>query len=114
MVLIFILGFELGPGSVGWPYVAEICSPPGITFATMANWFWTLAVGFFYPYMNDDWLPDGKAFLVFGGISFVGIIFFCMYFKETKGKTKEEIDRMFRADNPSGPYKRFSSEEVDA
>lgn len=107
---LFIIGFELGPGAVGWPYVAEICNPRGVTLATMANWFWTLVIAIIWPSMNK-WMPDGKALLVFVGITFVGLVFFIVFMKETKGKSKDEIERMFRADVPT-VYKRFDTDEA--
>ena len=55
--LIFICAFEFGPGSIGWPYLGEICHPTGIAFASLVNWFFTLVVGIFYPFLNNSWLP---------------------------------------------------------
>ena len=54
---VFIVGFELGPGSLGWPYLGEICHPKGTAFASLVNWFFTLLVGILYPFLNGSWLP---------------------------------------------------------
>lgn len=108
VVLVFILGFELGPGSIGWPFLGEVCHPKAMSIAVGANWFWTLVVAAtFLPMKN--WLNAG-VFLIYGGISFFGIIFFIIYFKETKGKSREECQRIFRKD---AAYSKFQQEEID-
>ena len=65
----FILLFELGSGSIFWPYAAEICTDKGTALATVHVWFWTLVVGLLVPYMMQDWMPEGRTFLVFAALS---------------------------------------------
>ena len=86
---VFIIGFELGPGSICWAYVSEICHKKAASLATISNWFWTLVVAFMFPYLNGVWLKDGYVDLIFAGISVLGFLFFLVYFKETRGKTSE-------------------------
>ena len=45
----FLLMFELGVGSILWPYAAEICTVKGTALATVNTWFWTMVVGLFTP-----------------------------------------------------------------
>ena len=66
-----MLMFELGSGSIFWPYAAEICTDKGTALATVHVWFWTMIVGLLTPYMMEDWLPKGKTFIVFGVLSFL-------------------------------------------
>lgn len=89
--LVFIVGFEFGPGSLGWPYLAEICHPTGMGLASLANWFWTLVVGLLYPFLANSWLPEGYVDLIFVVASFIGLFFFWIYFLETRGKTPDQI-----------------------
>lgn len=89
LCLIFIVGFEFGPGSLGWPYLGEICHPTAIGFALIVNWLFTLIVGLFYPFLNGEWMPEGWVDLIFVCCSAVGLVFFIVYFKETRGKTPE-------------------------
>ena len=91
--LVFIVGFELGPGSIGWPYVSEICNPKAIGIATMSNWVWTLLVGLTYPFMQSS--MGAFANLVFAGLSLVGLIFYLLYMKETRGLTTEELSELY-------------------
>ena len=65
----FLLFFEVGTGSIFWPYAAEICTDKGTAIATVHVWFWTLMVGLLTPYMMDGWLPEGRTFLFFAGLS---------------------------------------------
>ena len=89
--LIFIVGYEYGLGSLGWPYLGEICHPTAIGFASIVNWFWTLVVGLLYPFLNGKWMPEGYVDLIFVGISAIGFVFFWFNFLETRGKTPEQI-----------------------
>ena len=93
--IIFVIGFEFGLGTLGFPYIAEICHPTALGVALTSNWFWSLVVSFFYPYLANDWLASGYANLIFAVVSFVGVLFFYGYFLETRGKTQEQIKRMF-------------------
>ena len=99
LCLVFIVGFEFGPGSLGWPYLAEVCHPTAMGLASLANWFWTLVVSLFYPFLNGQWLPEGWVDLGFVAASLIGLIFFWFNFKETRGKTPEQIQRMFMGES---------------
>jgi hypothetical protein len=110
--IVFICGFEFGPGAVGWPYVSEICTTEGAVLATGANWFWTLVVGLTFNYLNGVWMPTGYVFLLYGSISFVGFLFYLAYFKETRGLTRDETQRLFRKDQQQN-YQKFDSRDDD-
>ena len=68
-ISLFLLMFEMGVGSILWPYAAEICTDKGTALATVHTWFWTLVVGLLTPYMMNNWLPHGRTFLVFAALS---------------------------------------------
>lgn len=112
MAIIFICAFELGPGSIGWAYVAEICTDKGRGVSSIMNWFWTLVVGVLYPYLNGIWIKQkGAADLIFVGASVAGFIFYWIYFLETRGKSTTELKRLFRKENTL--YQKFEQEEVE-
>ena len=69
IISFFLLMFEMGVGSILWPYAAEICTDKGTALATVHTWFWTLMVGLLTPYMMNNWLPYGRTFLVFAVLS---------------------------------------------
>ena len=94
-ILLFIVAFEFGPGSLDWPYLSEICHPTAISVAAQVNWICSILVNLLYPYLKDQWLPEGVVDYIFAGFSAVGFVFFIFYFIETKGRTKEQIARAF-------------------
>ena len=93
---VFIFLFEVGTGSIVFPYIAEVCSNKGAAVAMINLWFWTLIVGLLTPPMFNDWLQDGKTFIVFGVLSALGFLYVLIYMKETKGKTEAEVKRLYR------------------
>ena len=98
-IILFIMAFEFGPGSLDWPYLGEICHPTGISIASQVNWIFTILVGFAYPYLKGPpLLHEGVVDFMFAGCSAIGLVFFWFYFIETKGKTKEQIARAFYAE----------------
>ena len=98
LCIVFIVGFNFGMGSIAMPYLAEICHPYAMGLGQLANWIWVLVVGLLYPYASQEWLPNGETNLIFAGLSVVGLLFLCFNFKETRGKTPEQIQRMFQPD----------------
>merc|ERR1712151_961770 len=94
----FILFFELGSGSIFWPYAAEISTDKGSALATVHNWFWTMVVGLLTSYMVKDWLPDGKTFIVFAALSGAGTAYIYFFMKETKGLSERQVKRLYQSE----------------
>jgi len=42
--IMFIFGFECGPGPIVWLYLSEICNDKATSFNTVMCWVWTLVV----------------------------------------------------------------------
>ena len=97
---VFILLFELGTGSIVFPYIAEVCNNKASSVATVNLWLWTLIVGLLTPPMFNQWLPNGETFIVFGVLSALGFVYAYVYMKETKGLTEAQVKRLYRTDNP--------------
>lgn len=95
----FICAFEFGPGPIVWLYISEICNDKATSVGTVVNWFWTLVVSVLAPFLINDWLTDGKTWLLFGSLSIVGLLFIIFFMKETRGKSEEEVKRLFRKDD---------------
>jgi SP family facilitated glucose transporter-like MFS transporter 1 len=94
-VLLFVVSFATGPGSIPWFFVSEIF-PPSATgkansIAVMANWLANFLVACFFLPLNG--LLGQYTFLVFACFLFVFIIFTFKFVPETKGKPYEEIKR---------------------
>lgn len=98
MTVIFVCAFAAGPGPIVWLYISEICNDKATSVGTVANWFWTLIVGILSPYLLNDWLPNGKTWILIGSISTVGLLFIIFFMKETRGKTEEEVKNLYRKD----------------
>ena len=49
LTVIFIFGFEFGPGPIVWIYLSEICNDKATSVNTVVNWFWTLVVSISTP-----------------------------------------------------------------
>ena len=111
LCIVFIFGFNCGIGSIGMPYLAEICHPYGMGLGQLANWLGVFVVGLLYPYASQEWLPDGETNLIFAGLSLVGLVYLCFNFKETRGKTPEQIQRMFQVVPEQKKLGRQNSDE---
>lgn len=65
----FICAFEFGPGPIVWLYISEVCNDKATSVGTVMNWLWTLIVSLTAPFLLNNWLPDGKTWLLFGSTS---------------------------------------------
>jgi MFS transporter, SP family, xylose:H+ symportor len=107
--LIFMLGyiacFALSLGPVVWVVLSEIFPTKvrgrAMGIAALCLWTANLVVSQTFPMMAEDpWLLDrfhgGFPFWVYGTLCFVTVLFVLLFVPETKGKTLEEIERMWR------------------
>lgn len=72
------------------------------------NWFWTLTVSLISPFALQDaasskWRGQ-DLWLVFASTSFLGLLFFILFMKETKGLTEAEVKKIYI--NEEAPYVR--------
>jgi SP family galactose:H+ symporter-like MFS transporter len=93
-VLLFIIGFNFGFGSLVWVYAGEafptrlrsMGSSTMLTFTLTAN---ALIAGFFLTMLDS--LGDSGAFAVFGAFAVIAFAVVYRYAPETKGRQLEEI-----------------------
>lgn len=110
--LVFIAGFSLGMGPVGWIYLAEIVPSriraKAFSVFTAINWGSNLFIGLFTLTAIDSvgaWLlPDAKSdreqrkagvaglYAVFASVCIVSVGFITVFVKETMGKSLEELN----------------------
>jgi sugar porter (SP) family MFS transporter len=96
-VLCYIGAFAVAMGPVVWVVIAEIYptkirgSAMGI--ATVVLWISDFMVSEFFPYMLEK--LHGEVFFVYAVICVVAFIVFWAFVPETKGKTLEEIEKMW-------------------
>lgn len=107
-ILIFVLGFiacfALSLGPVVWVVLSEIFPTKirgrAMAMATVCLWSANTVVSQTFPMMDENsWLIEkfhhGFPFFIYGILSFVTIIFVWTCVPETKGKSLEEIEKMW-------------------
>ncbi|KAJ1354425.1 udp-glycosyltransferase [Parelaphostrongylus tenuis] len=96
-VLLFVISFATGPGSIPWFFVSEIFASSARgnanSIAVMVNWTANLIVGLTFLSLNNA--LSQYSFLVFTGFLSFFIFFTYRFVPETKGKTVEEITASF-------------------
>ncbi|BFZ10376.1 hypothetical protein BsWGS_13415 [Bradybaena similaris] len=102
---LFVLAFAPGLGPMPWTINSEIypmwarstCN----SMATGCNWICNLLVSLFFLTLTETITKYG-AFWLFGGICFLGMIFTIIFLPETKNKTLEEVEELFKAKDKRG------------
>ncbi|KAL6733269.1 hypothetical protein Aduo_003931 [Ancylostoma duodenale] len=96
-VLLFVISFATGPGSIPWFFVSEIFASSARSnansIAVMVNWTANLIVGLTFLSINNAFAQ--YSFLVFTGFLSFFIFFTWRFVPETKGRTVEEITASF-------------------
>ncbi|KAF5288912.1 hypothetical protein FQA39_LY03791 [Lamprigera yunnana] len=98
LILVFIILFASGPGSIPWFLVGELFNqsarPMATSLAVMVNWAANFAVGLGFPLIKDAIGP--YVFIIFVVFLALSTVFIYKKVPETKNKTIEEISAMFR------------------
>eukprot|EP00667_Euglena_gracilis_P010068 EG_transcript_10242 len=93
MLLLFITGFETGPGTLFWVVCSEVLPSQvtalGFSLINAAQCTFSLAVTFLFPVLDE--LLGTKVFFVFGipGLLVFAYLLFCL--PETRNRSKEDI-----------------------
>ena len=97
-MIFYIIGYSLGWGGVPWLMASEIIPMRvrgiGVGIATCVNWLCAVIVLGSYGSYEDLVMPWG-AFLTFGVICLLSVVFVVAFTTETKGKSLEEIERLY-------------------
>jgi len=97
-VILFVVGFATGPGSIPWFFVTELFTQSGrpiaSSIAVAVNWSANFLVGLGFSPIQ---LAAGPyVFIIFIITQLLFIIYVWLVVPETKGKTVEEVTAQFR------------------
>lgn len=97
-VILFVVSFATGPGSIPWFFVTELFTQSGRPIATSlavaVNWSANFLVGLLFPPLREIIGP--WVFGIFMSIQIIFILYVWRVVPETKNKTIEEITAQFR------------------
>lgn len=108
-MLIYTAAFALSWGPVCWVLLAEIFPNSirgALSIAVAAQWIANWIVSLTFPMMNDNvWLTQqfnhGFAYWIYGVMGLLSALFMWKMVPETKGKTLEQMDSLWRKKTPA-------------
>ena len=101
-VIVFIFSFSFGLGPVPWVILSEYLplKVRGVAGGIVVASNWTTGVLVTGGFLSYSKLVGGWfAWWSLGAINLVGLIIIVMFIKETKGRTLEEIEELFKSKN---------------
>ncbi|KAL3862010.1 hypothetical protein ACJMK2_008015 [Sinanodonta woodiana] len=97
-VIVYIIFFASGPGSIPWFFVAELFAQgprtAAVSIAVLVNWFSNFIIGLFFPILQN--VSNQYSFIPFVVLLAVFWLYTLLKVPETKGKTIEEITALFQ------------------
>lgn len=98
----FFISFSATWGHINWVYCTEIfptsVRAKGSSVGTMSNWGWNCVVSLSTPYLVEA--ISTKIYLIFGSMGLIMGLFSYYCVPETRGKTLEEMDDVFKKQGP--------------
>ena len=103
-ILLYIAGFAMSWGPVMWVVLSEMFPNSirgAMSIATATVWITDLIISWSFPVLDDNtWLVDkfhhGFAYWLYAGICLLAVFFVWRMVPETKGKTLEQIEKLWR------------------
>ncbi|KAK3599591.1 hypothetical protein CHS0354_035832 [Potamilus streckersoni] len=97
-VIVYIMFFASGPGSIPWFFVAELFAQgprtAAVSVAVLVNWFSNFIIGLVFPILQETYAQ--YSFIPFVVLLAVFWFYTLLRVPETKGKTIEEITALFQ------------------
>ena len=103
-MMLYVASFAMSWGPVAWVLLAEIFPNKirgrALAIAVAAQWISNYLVSVTFPMMNDnskltELFNHGFAYWVYGIMSVLATLFIMKYVPETKGKTLEEMEKLW-------------------
>ena len=104
-MMLYVASFAMSWGPVTWVLLAEIfpnkIRGKALAVAVAAQWISNYLVSLTFPIMNDSsyltgLFNHGFAYWVYGVMSILALLFILKYVPETKGKTLEEMESLWK------------------
>jgi len=100
---IFVAFFSIGFGPIPWLMMSELFSPDiksmASSITTSFNWTLAFVVTKFFTNLVDALKEFGAFWFFAAGLAFI-FIFCVLFVPETKGKSLDEVQQIFRSDQP--------------
>merc|ERR1712241_63551 len=97
-LMIFIAAFAVGFGPIPWILNVELIPPEAralsSSLATSFNWIVSFLVAQFIPSIGEA-IHDSSCYFIFSAIALLGTIFVVVFVPETKGKSEEDVKKLF-------------------
>ncbi|CAD8205239.1 unnamed protein product [Paramecium octaurelia] len=94
IICFFSFTFALTLGPITYSMIPEINTSEGTYFCFVTLYVWQLFMLYIFPFMLDA-LQIGGVFIVFAILTFLSIIYFYFFVKETKGLSHNEIEKQY-------------------
>jgi|WetSurSiteA1Bulk_404760.scaffolds.fasta_scaffold06387_2 MFS transporter, SP family, xylose:H+ symportor len=103
-VLLYIAGFAMSWGPVTWVMLAEIFPNSirgAMSIAVAAQWIANWIISYTFPILNDNqWFTQkfnhGFSYWIYGVMGILAALFMWKLVPETKGKTLEEMEKLWK------------------
>lgn len=100
-VILFIAAFAMAMGPVGWLFCSEIFPNKlrgrAMSVAALTVWISCYAVAQTFPMLNDSpHIGPAKTFWTYAAVSLFSFVFVLALVPETKGRTLEQIEKMWK------------------
>jgi SP family xylose:H+ symportor-like MFS transporter len=104
-MMLYVASFAMSWGPVAWVLLAEIfpnkIRGKALAIAVAAQWISNYLVSLTFPMMNDnsyltEMFNHGFAYWLYGIMSILAMFFIIKYVPETKGKTLEEMESLWK------------------
>jgi SP family xylose:H+ symportor-like MFS transporter len=103
-MLLYTAAFAMSWGPVAWVLLSEIFPNSiraAMSIAVAAQWIANWVVSLTFPMMNDNvWLTDqfnhGFSYWIYGIMGILSALFMWKFVPETKGKTLEEMEKLWK------------------
>ncbi|HTF81090.1 MAG TPA: MFS transporter, partial [Cytophagales bacterium] len=120
VMLTYVAGFAMSWGPVTWVQLSEIFPNSikgALALAVAVQWFMNYVVSWTFPMMNEstpltEMFHHGFAYWIYGFMGILAAVFVIKYVPETKGKSLEEMEQIWKPENKTTRINKESKESI--